>query len=90
MLLGVGLASAINVFEPEHIAIGGGLSRAARFFFDRAVEEARSRALPALAGRVAIDLAQAGADAGLVGAGLLALHELHGDTARATATEGVG
>jgi glucokinase len=90
-LLGVGLAGAINTFEPERIVIGGGLSRAARFFFDRAVAEARSRALPQLAARVEIGLAQAGADAGVIGAGLLALHELEtgkGDTAGATATEG--
>ena len=90
MLFGVGLTSAINTFEPQHIAVGGGLSRAAHLFFDRAVAEARSRALPALQERVRISLAKAGADAGVVGAGLLALHELHpgkGDTAQATATE---
>jgi glucokinase len=93
MLLGVGLSSAINTFEPHHIVIGGGLSRASRFFFDRAVAEARARALPALAERVQISLAKAGADAGVVGAGLLALHELEpgkGDTAGATATERLG
>jgi glucokinase len=92
MLLGVGLASAINTFEPERIVIGGGLSGASRFFFDRAVAEARGRALPVLSERVAIELARGGADAGLVGAGLLALHEAvsgNGDTAGSTATEGV-
>jgi glucokinase len=91
MFLGVGLASAINTFEPEEIVIGGGLSRASDLFLDRAVKEAQSRALPKLAARVRIGLARAGAGAGLVGAGLLALHELepgNGDTAGATATEG--
>ena len=90
MFLGVGLSGAINTFEPEHIVIGGGLSRAARFFFDRAVGEAQARALPTLAQRVRISLATAGADAGVVGAGLLALHELKPgkhDTSGATATE---
>jgi glucokinase len=92
MYLGVGIANAINVFEPEQIVIGGGLSRASRFFLDRAVAEAQARALPVLAGRVQIALARAGANAGLVGAGLLALQELglaNGDTAQATATERV-
>jgi glucokinase len=87
MLFGVGLSGAINTFEPEHIVVGGGLSRASRFFFDRAAAEARARALPALAERVKISLAKAGADAGVMGAGLLALHELEtgkGDTAGAT------
>jgi glucokinase len=89
MLLGVGLAGAINTFEPERIVIGGGLSAAARFFLDRAVAEARRRALPELQERVTIELAKAGADAGVIGAGLLAVHEtVSGDTAGATATEG--
>jgi glucokinase len=92
MLFGVGLAGAINTFEPEQIVVGGGLSRASHHFLDRAVHEARARALPVLAARVEIALAQAGADAGVIGAGLLALHESEsgnsGDTAGATATEG--
>ena len=90
--LGVGIAGFINVFEPEHIVIGGGLSRASALFLGRAEREARSRALPALEARVAISLARAGADAGVVGAGLLALHELRAgnrDTAQSTATEGI-
>jgi glucokinase len=89
--LGVGLASAINTFEPQHIVIGGGLSQAADLFLDRAREEAESRALPALVERVRISRAQAGAQAGLIGAGLLALQELQpekGDTAGATTREG--
>jgi glucokinase len=90
MFLGVGLSGAINTFEPEYLVVGGGLSRAAPFFFDRAAQEARARALPVLAERVEIVLAKAGPNAGLIGAGLLALHELDsGDTAPgATATEG--
>ena len=66
MLLGVGLAGAINTFEPERIVIGGGLSRAADLFLDRAIAEARSRALPVLQERVTIELARAGADAGVI------------------------
>jgi glucokinase len=90
--LGVGIANAINTFEPEYIVIGGGLSQGADLFLDRAREEAEARALPALAGRVQIRLAQAGAKAGVIGAGLLAHQELEprkGDTAQATTREGV-
>jgi glucokinase len=92
MLLGVGLAGAINTFEPEHIVVGGGLSGAARFFLDRAIAEARARALPALAEHVEISPARAGAAAGVIGAGLLARQELrraNRDTAGPTAIEGV-
>ena len=90
--LGVGLSGAINTFEPEHIVIGGGLSQGADLFLDRAIEEARSRALPALADRVKISRAQAGPLAGMIGAGLLAQQELeprNGDTAQATTREGI-
>ena len=39
-MLGVGIAGYVNVFEPERLVIGGGLSRASDLFLDRAVEEA--------------------------------------------------
>jgi glucokinase len=88
--LGVGLSGAINTFEPEYIVIGGGLSQGADMFLDRAREEANARALPALADRVKIQLAQGGAKAGLIGAGLLAAQEVAKvDTAQATTREGV-
>jgi glucokinase len=81
--LGVGIAGFVNAFEPEHFVIGGGLSRAADLFFDRAVDEAAARALPALWERVEVSLAHGGADAGVIGAGLLAAHE-SGDTEQVT------
>jgi glucokinase len=80
--LGVGIAGYVNVFEPEHIVIGGGLSRAADLFLERAREEAGSRALPALFERVTVSLARGGADDGVIGAGLLAAHEGGRDTAQ--------
>jgi glucokinase len=88
--LGVGLSGAINTFEPEYIVIGGGLSQGAHFFLDRAREEANARALPALAGRVKIQLAQGGANAGLIGAGLLAAQELRADPARSARPDTAG
>jgi glucokinase len=85
--LGVGIAGYVNVFEPEHVLIGGGLSRAAELFLDRAREEAASRALPALWERVTVQLARGGTDAGVIGAGLLAAHEAGRDTAQVTAAD---
>lgn len=87
--LGVGIAGYVNVFEPEHLVIGGGLSRAADLFLERAIEEAGSRALPALWGRASVSLARGGANAGVIGAGLLAAQELERherDTAHRTPT----
>lgn len=92
-MLGVGIAAYVNVFEPERFAIGGGLSRASHLFLDRAVQEAGARALPALWKRVSVALAEGGADAGVIGAGLLAALELkrERDTElpKATTIEGI-
>ncbi|HYH58816.1 MAG TPA: ROK family protein [Thermoleophilaceae bacterium] len=81
--LGIGISNMVNAFQPETVAIGGGLSAAADLFLDRAVAEASSRALPALWERVTVQVAQAGNAAGMIGAGLLALqeHAARGDTA---------
>jgi glucokinase len=73
--LGVGISNAINAFEPQLVVIGGGLSQAADLFLDRAWEEARSRALPALFETVRVSVARAGPHAGVIGAGLLAFQE---------------
>jgi glucokinase len=86
-MLGVAIAGYVNVFEPERIVIGGGLSRASHLFLDRAIQEAGARALPALFRRVQVSLAQRGPDAGVIGAGLLAAHEIR-QTPKPTATEG--
>ena len=74
--LGIGISNFVNVFEPDHFVIGGGLSAAADLFLERAEAEARSRALPALVERVTVSVAKAGNEAGVIGAGLLAAQEL--------------
>jgi glucokinase len=101
-MLGVGIAGYVNVFQPEQLVIGGGLSRASHLYFQRAVQEASARALPALWRRVNVSLGRGGADAGVIGAGVLAAQEIQNghraapagarrDTgqAMATGTEGV-
>jgi glucokinase len=91
-MLGIGIANYVNVFQPARLAIGGGLSRASHLFLDRAVQEAAARALPALWKRVSVALAEGGADAGVIGAGLLAALEIARDRdtelPKATTTEG--
>jgi glucokinase len=76
--LGVGMAGLMNAFEPELLVIGGGISRVADLYLARAVEEARSRALPPIAERVRIALARTATAAGLLGAARLALTERGG------------
>jgi glucokinase len=75
-MLGIALAGYVNVFEPDRLTIGGGLSRASHLFLDRAIQEADARALPALLRRTTIALAEGGADAGVIGAAVLAAQEV--------------
>ena len=42
-MLGVAIAGYVNVFEPDRLTIGGGVSRASHLFFDRAIQEANAR-----------------------------------------------
>lgn len=75
-MLGSAIAGYVNVFQPHELVIGGGLSRASDLYLDRAVREAGSRALPALWKRTTVSLARGGADAGVIGAGVLAAQEI--------------
>jgi glucokinase len=92
-MLGVGIANYVNIFQPTRLAVGGGLSRASHLFFDRAVQEAGARTLPALWKRVHVALAEGGADAGVIGAGVLATQEIERgrdtDLSKATTSEGI-
>ena len=92
-MLGVGIANYVNVFEPARLSIGGGLSRASHLFLDRAIQEAGARALPALWKRVNVVRAESGANAGVIGAGVLARLELSRDRdtaqTKATTIEGI-
>jgi glucokinase len=76
--LGVGLASFANIFDPDVIVIGGGVSAAGELLVEPAREELRSRALPPM-NKTAVKLAELGPDAGLIGAAAMALIELDAD-----------
>lgn len=76
-LLGAGIGSIVNTFGLELVVVGGGFGlAAAEFLFPAALDVARREALePARAGLRLVS-AELGGDAGLVGAGLLALEAL--------------
>jgi glucokinase len=76
--LGVGVANAINTFDPDEVVIGGGGAAAGEMLLDPAVEIARGYVHPGLQERINVRLARWGVEAGVVGAGLLAVHELEG------------
>ena len=74
--LGIGIASAINLFDPELVVIGGGVAAAGELLRAPAERVARRFALPACGRRAQIVLARYGNDAGVRGATLLAGQEV--------------
>jgi glucokinase len=74
--LGVGIANAINTFDPDEVVIGGGVSVAGDLLLDPVRETARRFVLPGVGERTEIRLARHGRDAGVRGAALLAALEL--------------
>lgn len=73
--LGIGLANLINIFNPDTIVIGGGVSKAGPVLFDPVRRTALESALEAPGQAVRIIPAQLGNDAGCIGAGALVLME---------------
>ena len=74
--LGVGIANAINTFDPDEVVIGGGGAAAGELLLETAAGFADGYVHPGLRGRASVRLARWGATAGVLGAALLAAHEL--------------
>jgi glucokinase len=74
--VGIGVANAINTFDPQEVVIGGGGATAGDLLLEPAVEVARGYVHPGLGGHCLIRLARHGVRAGVLGAALLAVHEL--------------
>ena len=71
--LGLGLGSLINVFGPEIVIVGGGVTEAlGEPWVERVRASARAQALTDPTGKVRIERAALGDDAGILGAALLA------------------
>jgi glucokinase len=74
--LGIGIANAINTFDPEEVVIGGGAARAGDLLLGPARRIAAEFVLPGLGSKTRIRVARHGVQAGVLGAALLAQHEL--------------
>jgi len=70
--LGVGIASLVNIFNPEVVVIGGGVMAAGDLLLDPARATVAARALPPSRDEVRIVTAQFGVEAGMVGAAAMA------------------
>jgi glucokinase len=71
--LGIAMANVVNIFNPEMIVVGGGVSAAWNLFAQSAREEVMRRAFPVPAQRCQIVRGECRDDAGLLGAAWLAL-----------------
>ena len=72
-LWGMAAANLVSLFNPEMIVFGGGIFGPALQFLDRIKTEARRWAQPIATGQVEFVGSELGADAGLYGAGYLAM-----------------
>jgi glucokinase len=79
--LGIGIANVINIFDPDVVAIGGGVSTAGELLLGPAREVALGYVLPGLGTRTEIRIARSGPQAGVRGAALLARSETIGAAA---------
>jgi glucokinase len=75
--LGVAMASFANIFDPDVIVVGGGVSAVGELLLGPARHELSARALPPM-NRTPVKPAELGADAGMIGAAAMALIELDG------------
>ncbi|HYM56526.1 MAG TPA: ROK family protein [Solirubrobacteraceae bacterium] len=73
--LGVGIANAINTFDPHEVVIGGGVSTAGNLLLVPARETARRYTVPGVGRRTTIRLARHGVRAGVLGAAMVAAQE---------------
>jgi glucokinase len=74
--LGIGIANVINTFDPDVVAIGGGVSAAGDLLLEPARAAAQEYILPGVGTSTEIRIAHSGPSAGVRGAALLARIEL--------------
>ncbi len=73
--LGIGIANAINTFDPDEIVIGGGVSLAGDLLLLPAERTARRHTVPGAGAQTTVRLARHGPQAGVLGAATVAAQE---------------
>jgi glucokinase len=76
--LGIGIANAINLYDPLEVVIGGGVSNAGELLLEPASRAAFRHVLPGVGTKTRIRLARHGPRAGVLGAALIAAQEWDG------------
>jgi glucokinase len=77
--LGVGLAGFVNVFNPEVVAVGGGVMEAGELILEAARREVHLRARPPSRDLAEVKVATLGAKSGVLGAAALARDAASGE-----------
>jgi glucokinase len=73
--LGIGMVNLVNIFNPEMIIVGGGMSKMGDLLLNPARQVVRERAFQLSAQAVRIVPAQLGEDAGVLGAAIFAFKQ---------------
>jgi glucokinase-like ROK family protein len=74
-LIGQMLASVVNFFNPSHVFIGGGITRIGPLFLASLRQSVYQRSLALSTRHLEIQYTPLGEQAGVIGAGVLAMHE---------------
>ena len=69
--LSAGLASVINLINPERIILGGGLIEAVDYFYQSTIKKARAKCLPVPAEKIEFKKTELGDFSGVVGAAFI-------------------
>lgn len=69
--LGIGIANAVNLLDPECVVLGGGLTGAAELFLPALHQELAANVMPEMLATVRVELAALGEAAGAIGAATL-------------------
>ncbi len=77
--LGIGLSSLINVFDPDVVVVGGGLSKAGMLLLEQTKREINQRALKGIRDRIKVEIAVLGEFSAIYGAAYLAIKGIGGD-----------
>ncbi|RKQ91174.1 glucokinase [Solirubrobacter pauli] len=80
--IGIGIANAINTFDPLEVVLGGGVSRAGALILEPAKDAAFRHVVPGLGLNTTIRIARHGPRAGVLGAALIAAQEYAESTGR--------
>lgn len=73
--LGIGIANAINTFDPDEVVLGGGVSLAGDLLLVPAERTARRHTVPGCGTQTTVRLARHGPQAGVLGAAAVAAQE---------------